>query len=82
VQVIKIDVSTMAASCKATISSVPLDGPNFQNVTSEDHWWWALMCVEVVNINSVVVDNTSEEMASMRKLDLPTVLKIQGLNLA
>jgi uncharacterized protein YkvS len=40
------------------------------------------MCVEVVNINSVVVDNTSEEMASMRKLDLPTVLKIQGLNLA
>lgn len=74
VQVIEVNVSVISASCKTKVVFVPVDAPHTIYMPSEFHSTGAVSCVEVENINVLMLlaYYAREQIASMREPNFGT----------
>lgn len=76
-EVIEVTVAIHTTRCEAHVIVEPIDRPDFVGVTFALHIGWALVRVEVVNVNCTGAYSSSEHVTTVGKPNFTTTLQLE-----
>ena len=79
VKIVEVDVAILSTCSEAHIVVEPVDSYDFVQVTCELHGFFALVSVEVVDVNVLVGAYDGEQVATVAEFDLAAALHLQLL---
>ena len=74
VQVVEVDVAVNTARGEAHVIVEPIDRHDSAIMTSKHHAFWKMACVEVEDVNLLLVGHTGEQMTTIGEADLIAAL--------